>query len=280
MKVSNAKNKFIVLCTCVIYVMLLQGFFMRPLYGPDMYNAMADPAGYYNAALYGSGRFVHAFYFWFIAQIGQNLSWVSAYYISFMLNLLFLVTATFRYSNMIADILEIGNNNYFCYFATAVLSCITIDNIFISEFFLYPESIFVLVTWINVEAVAQYCKLCKDNKKWRHIIIIALLMLSGFGYQIIPCVYFVLTLPLVMVKSKSIRSFIVNQFETGVHYLLGAIPGSLFAKYVVNSPRVKFQQESISEKLYEYKPHAVDTKSFILDRVTSAMLEDVLSCCA
>ena len=277
-KISYNRSKCYMLATCIFYVCIMQGLFLRPLAGPDCYNAIMDPDAYYKAALYGSGRFVHAFYFWIIASIGRLISVQAAYYGSFMLNGFFLVLSLYRYSTVAIEMLQIRIDDIKSVVPLSVLSCITIVNIFICEYFLYPESMFIFVTWLNVEAVVLYWRMIDRKNKYLNIAIIGLLALSGFGYQIIPAVYLVLTLPMVLVKSDTIKLFVSNQVMTGLHYIAGVLPGSVFAKLIVRSPRGEFRPESIFDTVSINKPQDADVRTYVFDRITSGMWVYVVVC--
>lgn len=280
MKKLSERQRTILICVLFIFIFLIPNFIVNA--NPDTYDALAGPRGYFHHALV-NGRPVHAVSFYIIWMIGRY-SLTGAYYYSLLISAFLMVVATYRCAGFLRDMFREYRSDCERDFVveSAILSNITIFNICILEYYLYPECdpMWIVPFWLTVEAVISFRRFLVSKKNSEIVKILVFLVISSFSYQIVNAVFLILLLPLILLKAKSLKSFFLMQICAGVLYGVSMFLNLLFTKYTVASPRVNETSLSVSETVAAYTPETVTQGQYILQRITLGMVVYVALCIA
>lgn len=131
-----------------------------------------------------------------------NFSISSFYYTSFLMSIIFMSFAVY----VLYTILSKHISKY----KSILISFISVFNLAAIEYFLFIEKgTFAFSIFMSVLAV-KFFTMFLQGKRWLIFFAFLSLILSALTYQIIPGLFIVLSLPFIVIYSKSLKSFIVN----------------------------------------------------------------------
>ncbi len=276
--VEELKNHRYIYLFCAFFVAIHFGLFCRVHYSPDCYTAIAtqmSPLVY----LRTSGRLVMGAYFYILGSICS--SYHSFYAISFVLAVLFSFLAVIKYSKLIIPELHHHHDRQLWndQMIAALLSCITITNLFCVEYLLCTEqALFMISIWAVVEAVDHYLRYHKSHENILLWMTSGYLLVVAFTYQTILLAFVALFTPFAFIYSDNWKRFLKWQILGGGLCVMAMLPQYVYTKMIINSERLEAKTLDFAEAAVTYAPTGASPKQYILQRITMGMWIYIFIC--
>ncbi len=267
-------NKKIVFGICLVFSFFLFGLGFRIVYQPDIYGRVSAVTGeaLLKTLSNGDGRCLT----YIILLLFHRGSFVFFYYLSLITGILLVSLATFRFAVLLITEFESCKGTEYKTVQivfVSLLACITIANLFSSEFFLYIDMTiaFTLGILCSTEAAVRFIRSCSQNMIRFNPVILIMLLIEVFLYETISSLFVVITLPFIVYYAVSFIDFIKKQVMAGVYYSIPLLAKTYFTKLIVNSSRAQLDKPSFTESAEFYAPKSSTPKAFIIDRIAFGM---------
>lgn len=269
---KNEKKTILFVCTA--FSLLLFGLGHRIIYQADIYGRAAALTGEQlrNVLSNGDGRFLTVI----LIYVLHRGSFPFFYYISLIIGIALVSLSTYGFSVLLLKEFRSVSGEE-CKTISVVfislISCITIANMFSSEFFLYIDMTvaFTLGIFCSVEAAILFVESLHEEKPHIHWGILVFLLIVSFLYETISSVFIAITVPFILFYSKSFIELIRKQFAAGIYYALPLLIKTVYTKFIVRSERAGFDKTSVVQSIQKYTPVGTSPKVFILDSITFGM---------
>ena len=170
----------------------------------------------------------------------SGLSNKSFYYISTVLALVFLGVSIWLFQRLLARH-GVREN------IRILLSCASIANIFIIEYFMYIEKCgFMLAILFDISAVWLVERFFDKKKKSDIALAMIMLTLAVFTYQGTVALFVILSIPFAFKYSKKFTEYVINMFWLGISYAVAVMLDMLAFKFVFKSSRISDQIDLIA----------------------------------
>lgn len=272
------KNHIIILVICALFSIFYYGLGFRINYQPDIYGRLDVPYNYYINLITSSDSRILTSILWCM------LRWMPFsiyYYVALILSMGLMTIATWKWAIFLSSKISEKNsiNNIHTIF-TSLTSCITIANLFSSEYFLYTDLMVnsTLCIFLCVEASICFIKYIENKRNkfpWKAAIF---LFFIPFFYEIYGALFIILTIPFILFISKSFSSFIKNQLLAGILYSAGMLAKTIYTMAIVHNDRATFDQKTLISAVEEYAPQGSSPQQFFLSRVTFGMWGYMILC--
>lgn len=269
-----ANRKKTILFACVAFSLFLFGLGHRIIYQPDIYGRVSALTGddLRSVLSNGDGRILTVLLIYFL----HRGSFVFFYYISLVIGIILVSLTTYRFSILLIKEFQYVDGEEFKPISVvfiSLISCITIANMFSSEFFLYIDMTvaFTLGIFCSVEAATLFIGSLHEEKPRIHWGIFVALLVVAFLYETISSVFIALTVPFILFYSGTFIDLIKKQVAAGIYYALPLFAKTVYTKFIVKSARAGFNRTSVVQSIQKYAPEGESPKVFIFDRITFGM---------
>lgn len=192
------KHKYFFVALGLVLLSVFALFKME--YATDTYCAYSIKLSGIRDAMYTNGRYITGLF----AELFSKNNWsiTSFYYTSYILSLIFMTFAVYN----VYTILKQHTSNI----KSILISFISVFNLASIEYFLFMEKGAFAFSIFSATLAFKFFVSFMQGKKWYLPFAYVCLILSALTYQIIPGIFIALSLPFIVLYSKSAKSFIIN----------------------------------------------------------------------
>lgn len=214
---------------CLLITLVFFGIFIQKEFAVDSYSMLESHANEMFNHFASIGRFVIGIWQTVVTKLGFNFELI--YLNSFLIAILCITLAIY---NLYLVINKKVKNNAVC----LAVSTVTIINPFTIELFLFIEKgIFALTVLMTVLAFVEFTKFLEGNKKaFKYVLLF--MFIATFGYQGIIGLFIALSTIYIVLSSKNIKDFFINNVFALLGYGVPAIVNLLVIRLISSSDRV------------------------------------------
>lgn len=282
-KITDINSKKLIIFTVIAgFTILNYGLGFRINYQPDVYLRVNVAHEYYTEQIVGisDGRFLNLIIMWILRWLPFRIY----YYVALVLGMTLISLASGCYVVELIHNIEYALRCRITNINTIVLSllcCVTIENVFSSEYFLYIDSTvgWTLAIYLSVRAAVLMIRYLRLNRVNNLFTASMLAVLVPFIYEPISSVFIILTIPFILLHSLSVVEFFKNQIIAGLIYIFGIMTRTVYIRVIEHNKRAQFDAKSFAESVESYSlPTGRSPKQFLLDRITLGMWGYVILC--
>ena len=219
------RNLYISLLITLVFF----GIFIKMDFATDTYSLIQDPVSKMFTHFMSSGRFVTAF--WWQVSNAIGLGFGKIYFCSFALAI---ICFTLSIYNLFLVLNKKIKNEAIC----LLVSTITIINPFSIELFLFMEKgIFGLTVLLTVLAFCKFVKFLDGDKK-ALVYTFIFMLLATFSYQGVIGLFIALSTIYIILYSKNIKEFIINNIVVLLEYGIPAVINFAVIRLFFSNDRV------------------------------------------